>query len=124
MWSLKCFYLFIYFVAFYALCSELVLVASSAVDIILLGNEGLGSNGVLANTADEALLVPLPGLVLHLLHPRLEDIVADDAPGSELGVVARAAVDPISFRSKLLIDKTCLTFTAFETALMPMLLFI
>ena len=121
---MKCFYLFIYFVAFYALCSELVLVASSAVDIILLGNEGLGSNGVLANTADEALLVPLPGLVLHLLHPRLEDIVADDAPGSELGVVARAAVDPISFRYKLLVNKTCLTFTAFETALMPMLLFI
>ena len=35
---------------------------------MLLGDEGLGADGVLAGAADEALLVPLTGLVLHLLH--------------------------------------------------------
>ena len=35
---------------------------------MLLGDEGLGADRVLAGAADEALLVPLTGLVLHLLH--------------------------------------------------------
>ena len=55
-------------VALYALCGELVLVALCAVDVVLLGDEGLGADGVLAYEADEAFLVPLPRLVLHLFH--------------------------------------------------------
>ena len=51
-----------------ALRRELLLVALGAVDVMLLGDEALGANGVLAGAADEALLVPLTGLVLHLLH--------------------------------------------------------
>ena len=51
-----------------ALCCELLLVALGAVDVVLLGDEALGADGVLAGAADEALLVPLTSLVLHLLH--------------------------------------------------------
>ena len=50
---------------------ELVFVAAGAVDVILLGDEALGADGVAADAADEAALVPLPRLVLHLLHARL-----------------------------------------------------
>jgi len=113
-----------YFVALNAFCSELVLVASSAVDVILLGDEGFGSDGVLANTAHKTLLVPLSGLVLHLLHPRLEHVVADHAPGGELGVVAGAAVDAVSFGPKLLVHQAGLALAALEAALMPVLLFV
>ena len=51
-----------------ALRSELLLVALGTVDVVLLWNEALCPNGVLAGAADEALLVPLTSLVLHLLH--------------------------------------------------------
>ena len=51
-----------------ALGGELVLVALGAVDVVLLRDEALGPDGVLAGAADEALLVPLTSLVLHLLH--------------------------------------------------------
>ena len=47
---------------------KLVLVAAGAVDVMLLRDEALGPDGVLAGAADEALLVPLTSLVLHLLH--------------------------------------------------------
>ena len=50
---------------------ELVFVAAGAVDVILLGDEALGADGVAADAADEAALVQLPRLVLHLLHARL-----------------------------------------------------
>ena len=57
--------------AFDALCCELLLVALGAVDVVLLGDKALGADGVLAGAAHETLLVPLPGLVLHLLHAGL-----------------------------------------------------
>ena len=57
--------------AFDALCCELLLVALGAVDVVLLGDEALGADGVLAGAAHEALFMPLPGLVLHLLHTGL-----------------------------------------------------
>ena len=79
-----------------ALCCELLLVALGAVDVVLLRDEALGPDGVLAGAAHEALLVPLPGLVLHLLHAGLEHVPAAIAPGRELGVVTRSAVNTIS----------------------------
>ena len=51
-----------------ALRRELFLVALGAVDVVLLRDEALGADGVLAGAADEALLVTLTSLVLHLLH--------------------------------------------------------
>ena len=59
----------LYLSALDTLGCKLVLVAGGAVDLVLLGDEALGADGVGAHAAYEALLVPLPGLVLHLLHP-------------------------------------------------------
>jgi len=46
---------------------ELILVASGTVDLLLARDEALRADRVLADHAAEALLVPLSGLVLHLL---------------------------------------------------------
>lgn len=56
-----------YLVALNAASGELVFIAASAVDLLLAGNEALGADRVLTDHAAETLLVPLPGLVLHLL---------------------------------------------------------
>jgi len=90
-------------VALDALSRELVLVALGAVDIMFLRDETFGSNGIFTGAAHETLLVPLAGLVLHLLHACPEDIPASIAPSSELCVVAGAAVDPVSLAAKLLV---------------------
>ena len=76
---------------------ELVFITSGTVDIVLLGNEALCANGVDAGDAGKALLVPLSCLVLHLLHAGLEDISTTITAGCKLGVVARSAVDTVSF---------------------------
>ena len=64
-----------YFVTLDAFGCKLVLVALCAVDVVLLGDERLGADGALARAAHEALLVPLPRLVLHLLHACTENKV-------------------------------------------------
>lgn len=56
-----------YLVALNAASGELVLVTASAVDLLFARDEALGSDRVLADYAAEALLVPLPRLVLHFL---------------------------------------------------------
>lgn len=56
-----------YLVALNAASGELVLIAASAVDLLFTRDEAPGADGVLAHHAAETLLVPLPGLVLHLL---------------------------------------------------------
>ena len=75
---------------------KLVLIAGRAVDFIFLRDEGLGADGVVTDTADKALLVPLPGLVLHLLHAGLEHVSTAVTASGELGVIAGAAVDAVS----------------------------
>ena len=107
-----------------ALCREFFLVAFGAVDVMLLGYEGLCADGVLAGAADEALLVPLPRLVLHLLHPRLEDVPASVAPRGELGVVAGAAVDPVRLGAELFVHQAAPTLVTQETGLVPVLLLV
>lgn len=56
-----------YLVAFDAARGELVLVAASAVDLLLARDEALGADRVLAHHAAEAFLVPLSRFILHLL---------------------------------------------------------
>ena len=90
---------YFYLVALDAFGGELVLIAASAVDVVLLRrqmssqyssklktpglemdtedshhlwNEALGADGIFASATNEAFLVPLSALVLHLLHPRLK----------------------------------------------------
>lgn len=47
--------------------SKLIFVARGAVNVVVPRNEAASSNGVLADAAAEAFLVPLVALVLHLL---------------------------------------------------------
>ena len=93
-----------------------------------LWNEALGADGIFASATNEAFLVPLSALVLHLLHPRLkyylpqhpnlwfinkyrhcwfhlEDVSTGVTPAGELGVVTRPAIDSVSLRTKLLVDQ-------------------
>jgi len=107
-----------------ALRRELLLVALGAVDVVLLRDEALGADGVLAGAADEALLVPLTGLVLHLLHTSLEHVSTPVTPGGKLGVIARSTVDSVRLRTKLLVHKTGATLVAKETGFVPMLLLV
>ena len=57
-----------YFAALDALCGELVFVTFGAVDVVFLRDKGLGSNWVFARNTNKTFLMPLPGLVFHLLH--------------------------------------------------------
>ena len=91
---------------------------------MLLGYEGLGADGVLAGAADEALLVPLPRLVLHLLHAGLEDVPAAVAAGGELSIVARPAVNTVSLGAELFVHQAAPTLVTQETGLVPVLLLV
>lgn len=46
---------------------ELILVTSGTVNLLFARNKALGTNRILAHHTAEALLVPLSGLVFHLL---------------------------------------------------------
>jgi len=78
-----------------ALRRKLLFVTLGTVDVVLLRDEALGADGILACAADEALLVPLTSLVLHLLHTSLEDVSTSVTSGGKLGVIAGAAVDSV-----------------------------
>jgi len=110
--------------AFDAFGRKFFLVAFSTVNIVLLGDETLGADGVLAGAAHEALLVPLPCLVLHLLHAGLEHVTASIAPGGELGIVARAAVDTVGLGAELLVHQGGSALAALEAGLVPVLLLV
>jgi len=110
--------------AFDTLGSKLLLITLGTVDVMLLRYEALGAYRVLAGAADETLLVPLPGLILHLLHTSFEDISTPITSCGELGIIARTTVDPVSLGSKLLVHKTGPALVAEEAGLMPMFLLI
>jgi len=68
--------------------------------------------------------VPLPGLVLHLLHPGLEDVPAAVAPGGKLSIVARPTVNPVSLGAELFVHQAAATLVTEETGLVPVLLLV
>jgi len=107
-----------------ALGGELVLVALGAVDVVLLGDERLGSNWIFASATNEALLVPLPRLVLHLLHTSSENIAASVASCCKLGVVAGTAVNSVCLASELLVHQAGPALVAQEARLVPVLLLV
>jgi len=107
-----------------AASGELLLVAGCAVDLLLAGDEALGADGRLADDAAEALLVPLPRLVLHLLVSCPEDLPAAITAGSESGVVAGTAVNFLHFAPELLVHEGNLAFVAEEAFLVPVLIFV
>lgn len=83
--------------------SKLVLVTSSAVNIVLLGYEALSTNRIVTGAANKTLLMPLPSLVFHLLHPCFEHISTAVTSGCELCIITRPTVDPVSLGTKLFV---------------------
>lgn len=53
----------------HTLHSELLLIAGHAVVVVVLGDEALGTNGLLAALTGEAGLMPAVALMLHLPGP-------------------------------------------------------
>lgn len=92
-------------IALDALCGELVLITLGAVDVMLLWDEGLGANGIVAGATNKTLLMPLSGLVLHFLHACSKDIIASIAPSGELSIVAGSTINSVRLGPKLLVDK-------------------
>jgi len=78
-----------------ALGRKLLFITLGAVDVVLLRDEALGADGILAGAADEALLVPLTSFVLHLLHTSLENVSTSVTSSGKLGVIAGAAVNSV-----------------------------
>lgn len=92
-----------YIFALNASGGELVLVAAGAVDLLFARDEALRPDWVLAHYAAEALLVPLPRFVFHLLGASTEHLSAAITAAGELGIVAVAAVDLVELRAELLV---------------------
>lgn len=105
-------------------CSKLLLIASSAVYLQVPGDEALGTNGSLAHTTAETLLVPLSSLVLHLLVTCPEDLSTTVASRSKLGVVARTTEDLVHFGAELLVYEGHLALVAQEAFLVPVLVLV
>jgi len=110
--------------ALYALSGKFFFIALGTVDVMLLRNEAFSPNGILAGAADKALLVPLPRLVLHLLHSCFEYVTTAIASGGKLSIIAGAAINSVSFASKLLVDKAGPALVAEKARLMPVLLLV
>lgn len=110
--------------AFGAALSELGFIARHADDLLLAGNEALGSDGLGALHATEALLVPLLAAVLVLPHARLEDVAAAVTAGRELVVVAVRAEKLVLFGGEGPIHERVGAVRALETLFVPMSLFV
>jgi len=84
---------------------ELLLVAASAVDLLVPRDERLGANRGLADDAAEAFFMPLAGLVFHLLVTCSEDLGAAVATRRKLRIVAGATVDLLHLAAELLVHQ-------------------
>lgn len=113
-----------YLIALDASGSEFLFVASGTVYVVLPGDEAARSDGILADAAAEALVVPLVALVLHLLGASTEDIVASIATRCEGGVVAAGTVHFLRFGAERLVNQRNSALVAQETGLMPVLLLV
>ena len=68
--------------------------------------------------------MPLPSLVLHLLHSRLKDVPAPVTSGRKLCVIARTAVNTVSLGAELFVHQAAATLVTQETGLVPVLLLV
>jgi hypothetical protein len=91
---------------FLALCTlgcEFFLKAGHTIDVCIVGNdERLAPDRNLASRAVEALVMPFPVFVLHLFHPRSEEIATSVTAGSKLKVITVATENMRSLQRKRL----------------------
>jgi hypothetical protein len=111
-------------IALHAALSILLFIAGHADHLLITGDEALVANGLLADLAAEALLMPLLALVLILLHTSAKDISAAVTASSKVVVMTVGAVELLILGGKGLVNQGVLAVAALEALLMPMLLFI
>lgn len=92
-------------IAFDAARGKLLLVAIGAVDLVFTWDERLGADRGLADDAAEALLVPLPTLVFHLLSACSKDFAASVASSGERRIVTVGAVHLLALGAERLVDE-------------------
>jgi len=102
----------------YAALGEELTEAVGTVGLLVAGGEALAGERSVAVSAREALTVP--GLVLVGHAARRNDLVALDAAGGELLLVAASAVDFLLSRDEGLGANGCLADAALETLLVPL----
>lgn len=90
-------------VALNASSGKFILIAASAVDIVIPGDERLGANRRFTNAAAEAFLMPLASFVFHFLRSSSEYFSAAIAAGGKCGIVAIGAIDFLVLGTKWLI---------------------
>lgn len=84
---------------------KLVLVAGNAVMFVLVGDEGLGANGLFAAVTDKTALVPCGAAVLQLPRAWHDDLVTGDTFRGELVAVAVVAEQSIILTREGLISQ-------------------
>lgn len=104
--------------------SELVLVAGHTVVFILVGDEGLGADGLLAAVTDEAALVPCGACILQLPRTWHDDLVAGHALGGELITVAVIAEQRVILAGERFVCQRAIAAETAEAVLviMPVLI--
>lgn len=107
------------------LLGKLLVMAGGAVDVLALCQEALGADGQLALEALEALLVPNILLVLHVLGPWHDHLVASLAPVAVLAGAALAAHDlAVVPGVEGLAGQRLVALGAAEAVLMPVAVFV
>jgi len=84
-----------HFLALAAPGGKLLLVALGAIDFFIFGNEALRADWRLAVGTAKTFVMPLLPLVLHLLHPRAEDLIATVASSGKRIVIAVGTEDSV-----------------------------
>lgn len=107
------------FLAMHTLHGKLLLVAGHTEVLVLLGDEALGADGLLATLAGEAGLMPAVTLMLHLPGARHDGLLALVALGGVLIGVALSAEQLVILGGEGLVHQRPFTLEALETLLMP-----
>lgn len=105
--------------AVHTLHGKLLLIAGHTEVMVVLGDEALGANGLLASLAGETGLVPAVTLVLHLPGAWHDGFLALVALGGILIGVALSAEELFILGGKGLVHQRALALEAHETLLMP-----
>lgn len=105
--------------AVHTLHGELLLIAGHAVVEVVLGDEALGTNGLLATLAGEAGLMPAVALVFHLPGARHDGLLALVALGGVLVGVALSTQELLILGGEGLVHQRALAHEAVEAVLVP-----
>jgi len=110
--------------AFLAFLSEFLFITRYTDDIVILRDETLASDWLLADQTAKASLMPLLALVFKFLHTGFENVSASVTSWCKVVIMTVRAVNLFVLRSEMFIYKGLLTITTFEATFVPMLVFV